>query len=376
MKIAFVYDAVYPWIKGGAEKRIYEIGKRLAQKGNDVHLFGVKWWDGADVIRNDGMTLHGVCAPMELYVNGRRSFHEAVIYSTALLPHLVKENFDIIDASVFPYFSCITVKMVSTCRRIPVVMTWHEIWGDYWYEYLGKSGFIGKLVEWMIARISNNSIAVSELTKKGLVTLGVNNTNIHLVANGIDLKKIAQIRPSIHNCDIIFIGRFIKEKNLDMLIEAVYLIRKKMPDIKCHIIGDGPEKKSLLAHVSGSGLKSNIRFFGFREYDDVIAMLKSSKVLVPPSTREGFGIVVLEAFACGIPVVTIKSSRNAAIELVDDYTGFIVNPDARELSESIYRLIIDDILRNKMSLSAISKAQEYDWDKITEQLLIIYNGLI
>lgn len=376
MKIAFVYDAVYPWIKGGAEKRIYEIGKRLAQKGHDVHLFGVKWWDGADVIRNDGMTLHGVCGPMELYINGRRSFHEAVIYSIALLPHLAKEDFDIIDVSVFPYFSCITVKMASIFRRIPVVITWHEIWGDYWYEYLGKIGFLGKLVEWMISRISKNSIAVSELTKKGLVALGVNDTNIYLVANGIDLERISQVKPSANNCDIIFIGRFIKEKNIDKLIEAVDLIRQKMPDVKCHIIGDGPEKKQLIIQVSDSELEKNIRFFGFLEYDEVIAILKSSKVLSLPSTREGFGIVVLEAFACGVPVVTTKSPRNAAIELVDDKTGFIVDPEARELGESIYKLISDDLLRNKMSLSAISKAQEYDWDRITEELLGIYKRLV
>lgn len=376
MKIAFVYDAVYPWIKGGAEKRIYEIGKRLAQKGHDVHLFGVKWWDGAEVIRNDGMTLHGVCGPMELYVNGRRSFHEAVIYSIALLPHLAKEDFDIIDVSVFPYFSCITVKMASIFRRIPVVMTWHEIWGDYWYEYLGKIGFLGKLVEWMISRISKNSIAVSELTKKGLVKLGVNDKNIHLVANGIDLERISQVKSSANNCDIIFIGRFIKEKNIDKLIEAVDLIRQKMPDVKCHIIGDGPEKKQLIIQVSDSGLEKNIRFFSFKEYDEVIAMLKSSKVLAFPSTREGFGIVVLEAFSCGVPVVTVKSPRNAAIELVDDDTGFIVNLDVRELGESIYKLITDDILRNKMSRSTISKAQEYDWDKITGQLLDIYDRSI
>lgn len=376
MKIAFVYDAVYPWIKGGAEKRIYELGKRLAQKGNDVHLFGVKWWDGADVIRNDGMTLHGVCGPMELYVNGRRSFHEAVIYSIALLPHLGKEDFDIIDVSVFPYFSCFTVKIVSIYRKIPVVMTWHEIWGNYWYDYIGKIGFIGKLVERMVSGISKNSIAVSELTKKGLGTLGVNDENIHLVANGIDLERIAQIKPSTYNCDIIFIGRFIKEKNIDKLIEAVDLIQKKMPGVKCHIIGDGPEKETLMGQVSDSGLGNNIRFFGFQDYDEVISMVKSSKVLVLPSSREGFGIVVLEAFACGVPVITVNSPRNAAVELVDGDTGFIVNPDAGELSAYIYKLITDDILRKKMSLSAIGKAQEYDWNKIVEQLQVIYNRLL
>jgi len=376
MKIAFVYDAVYPWVKGGAEKRIYEIGKRMAQKGNDVHLFGVKWWDGTDEIHYDGMTLHGVCAPMELYVNGRRSFYEAIIYSISLMPHLVKENFDIIDVSVFPYLSCITVKIVSIFRRIPVITTWHEVWGDYWYEYLGRIGFIGKLIEWMISKISNNSIAVSELTKKGLIKLGVIDKNIHLVANGIDLRRIAQIRPSNNNSDIIFIGRFIKEKNIDILIEAIDIIRKKKPDLKCHIIGDGPEKKKLIAQVSDSGLEDNIRFFGLKEYEEVIAMLKSSKVLVLPSKREGFGIVVLEAFSCGVPVVTVISPQNAAIELVEYDTGFKVNPDARALSESIYKLITDEALRNKMSVSAITKAQDYDWDKITEQLLFTYEKYI
>jgi len=53
MRIAFVYDAVYPWVKGGAEKRIYELGKRLASMGHEVHVFGVKWWDGASMIENE-----------------------------------------------------------------------------------------------------------------------------------------------------------------------------------------------------------------------------------------------------------------------------------------------------------------------------------
>lgn len=143
MKIAFVYDAVYPWVKGGAEKRIYELGRRLAERGHDVHLFGVKWWDGPGKLQYEGMTLHGVCAPMELYVNGRRSITEAILFALRLFPYLVREKFDLIDASAFPYFSCFSVKLVSIIRRTPVVITWHEVWGDYWYEYLGWRGFFG-----------------------------------------------------------------------------------------------------------------------------------------------------------------------------------------------------------------------------------------
>jgi len=374
MKIAFVYDAIYPWVKGGAEKRIYELGKRLAMKGNDVHLFGVKWWTGEDVIQKEGMVLHGVCEKMELYVNGRRSVYEAIIFSITLLPHLVKENFDVIDVSAFPYFSCFTVKIVSIFKGTPMVTTWHEVWGDYWYEYLGKIGIAGKLIERLVSMISNNSIAVSSLTKKGLESFGV--SNIHVVRNGIDLRKINEIKPSINTCDIIFIGRFIKEKNLDILIESVAHIKKDLPKIKCHIIGDGPEKNRLFSQVSDLRLENNVKFFGFLDYDEVIAMIKSSKVLVLPSIREGFGIVVLEAFACGVPVVTVKSPQNAAYELVSEETGFIVDLNVRELSDSIYKIITSDKLNKKFSGAAVRTAQEYDWDKMTIQLLDIYNGSI
>ncbi len=87
MKIAFIYDAVYPWIKGGAEKRIYEIGKRLADK-HEVHWYGIGLWlkeNGSKTINHDGIILHGVCEPMPLYVNGRRSIKEAIYFAGKLL---------------------------------------------------------------------------------------------------------------------------------------------------------------------------------------------------------------------------------------------------------------------------------------------------
>jgi glycosyltransferase involved in cell wall biosynthesis len=376
MKIAFVYDAIYPWVKGGAEKRIYELGKRLVADGNEVHIFGIKWWDGTDIIKKEGMVLHGVCGPMELYVNGRRSFYEAVYFSIRLLPHLIKGSFDVIDVSVFPYFSCFTVKIVSIYKRIPMVTTWHEVWGDYWYEYLGTIGWVGKFIERLVIRISNHSIAVSNHTKKSLESLGIDYHNIHIVTNGIDIKTINQTKPSIYTCDIIFIGRIIKEKNLDILIESVHDIKKYLPDIRCHIIGGGPEEKKLKNMVFDLGLQDNIKFFGFLDYIDVIAMLKSSKVLVLPSTREGFGIVIMEAFACGVPVVTVRSPQNAANELVNKDAGFVVDLNAREIRDSIYKVITDSRLHKKMSFSAISLTREYDWDKKTLQLFNIYNRLI
>lgn len=370
MKIAFVYDAVYPWIKGGAEKRIYEVGKRLIEEGNEVHVFGIRWWGRENIICYEGMTLHGVCKPMELYNNGTRSISEAIIFSLGLFPSLIKEKFDVIDVSAFPYFSCFSVKLVSILRNTPMVITWHEVWDDYWYEYLGWRGFFGKLIESGVSRLASKTIAVSPMTKKNLMAIGAR--DIHVVPNGVDLERIAQIPPSPEKCDILFAGRLIKEKNAGVLLEAVDWLRLSLPDVKCCIIGDGPEKEKLQGFALERRLMDNVKFLGFLDHDEVISRMRSAKVLALPSSREGFGMVVIEAFACGLPVVTVDEKRNAARELVVERMGFVVALDAGEVGKAIYTLIEDHELRKKMSIEVVQTARNYDWERIVNQLISIY----
>lgn len=373
MKIAMVYDAIYPWIKGGGEKRIYELSKRLAMQGHEVHIFGIKWWNGSNIIENENVILHGVCEKTELYVHGRRSISEALIFSIKLLPHLYKEKFDIIDVTAFPYFSCFTVKLVSIFRKTPMIITWHEVWRDYWYEYIGTVGFFGKIIEAITSKLTSKSIVVSNTTKNNLKSLGIDSKNIHIIPNGIDLRKIIDTKPSDNKCDIIFIGRLIKEKNVDILLDAIYHARKMLPDIDCNIIGNGPDKKRLVRLTTERGLTDNVRFSEFMEYDEIIAQIKSSKVLVLPSEREGFGMVVLEALACRVPVITVKCSRNAASELVNESTGFVVNLNVEELSNAIYTLInMKDEYREKMSRYTIDAVQIYDWEYTVKELYKIY----
>lgn len=378
MKIAFVYDAIYPWVKGGAEMRIHELGKRLSARGHEVHIFGVKWWEGEDTFEYEGMTLHGVCKARKLYVNGRRSISEAIIFAVKLFPELRREKFDLIDVSVFPYFSCFTVKAVSLLKRIPVVFTWHEVWDDYWYEYLGRTGFFGKLIEKAVSKLSGNNIAVSSWTKNRLEALGVSERKIIVIPNGIDLKRISEIKPEsgrspedpeskIH--DIIFAGRFIKEKNVDLLIKAVALLKADFPDIRCCIVGDGPEKAALVELAKETGVYGNIEFAGFQEYGALIGKIKASKVLVLPSSREGFGMVVIEAFACGVPVVTVRAKYNAAQGLVDNgVDGFAVEPEDREIAKGIERIFVKNTTYKQVSEAAFRKAKKYDWNEVVGKI--------
>src|SRR4030042_513255 len=361
MRIAYVYDVIYPYVTGGAQKRTWELGKRLAQRGHEVTIFGMKHWEGEDIICKEGVRLWGVCPPQELFVNGRRSIKEAIYFGWKVLPPLLKERFDIIDAVNFPYFPCFSAKFHSITRRSRLIITWHEVWGNYWFEYLGRKGILGKAVEKLTTRLSHKSIAVSKRTEGDLKRLG--GKHIELIPDGADLSKIESIRPSGKDSDIIFAGRLIKEKNVAILIKAVNLVKKQLPDINCLIIGDGPEEKNLKGLVQDLSLEENVHFKG-RVGDDieVFSYMKSSKVFVLPSVREGFGIVAVEANACGLPVVTVRHPQNAAGDLVTDgENGFICEVSEADITDKIL-MAMDS--KNNWEEKCQESAQRYDWDVI------------
>jgi glycosyltransferase involved in cell wall biosynthesis len=373
MKIAFIYDAVYPWVKGGAEKRVYELAKRLAQRGHEVHWYSIGWWwpeQGQKDITMDGIILHGVSKPIELYSDDRRSIKEAILFSLKLFKPLWKENFDVVDCQGFPFFSCFTAKIHSLMGKSNLIITLHEVWGDYWYQYLGKPGIFGKIIERLMLGLTDNIITVSKKTKKDLKKI-IKSENSIVISNGIDFNHITKIQPSNEKSSVIFAGRLIKEKNVDVLIKSIKIVKKKIPDIKCLIIGEGPEELKLKKLVAELQIEDNIIFKGFmKNYDDLIGYMKSSKVLVLPSTREGFGIVVIEANACGIPVIVVDHEMNAALDLVHDgENGFKTKLSPVDMADNIIKSIEREE-ENKEKYIEISA--EYDWNNVVDSLEKVY----
>ena len=175
--------------------------------------------------------------------------------------------------------------------------------------------------------------------------------------------------------DVIFAGRLMSYKNVDVLIKSIKLIKEKNPEIKSLIIGDGPEKKRFEALTQKLNLGKNIKFLGFLENnDDVYAMMRSSKVFVLPSTREGFGIVVIEANACGIPVITIDHKDNAARDLIEEEkNGFVCQLDENEIAKRIIR-ILENSSGRKLKKSCMDLAEKYEWDKIVDEIEEVYKA--
>lgn len=358
MKIAYVIDVIYPFVKGGAEKRIYEVSRRLVRQ-NEVHIFGIKWWKGHEDIVLDGINIHGICKPQELYSDGRRSSGAALQFAMSLMP-LLKYDFDIIDCNQFPYLHCFPARLVAQAKGASLVITWHEFWGDYWYEYLGRIGLIGKVIEKSTMKLADTIIAVSKNTKEDLCHFV---KNVTVIPNGVDLNLINAIKPSNTLFDVLFVGRLIPEKNVNLLL-------KSMPQNKSlGIIGDGPEKERLIR--LSKELELNVTFKSGLPYDELIGLMKSADVLILPSSREGFGIVALEALASGTPVITANSKSNAAKDLIiDGKNGFIV-----DLSPEAIKSAILQIDKAKMSEAAQASASDYDWDSISHKTSTVYKSV-
>ena len=364
MKIAYLYDCVYPFKVGGVERRVWELARRLTKRGHEVHHFGMKFWEGAGTIEREGVIIHGVCPVHPLYSGNRRAIRPAVTYALHLYGPLFRGCFDVIDAQQFPYLPCFPAKVSSVLKKTPLVITWHEVWGDYWNQYLPGWGFSGRLAEWGVAHLSRNMVAVSPSTARDLCSLGYRH-EITIIPNGIDCGHIDAVPPSPMISDIIFAGRFIKEKHVDMVIAAVDILRTEISDIRAVIVGDGPEKDALHQMVSRLHLENHVTFTGFFDNpDDVTALMKSSKVFVIPSVREGFGMAALEAMACGLPVVTVDHPQNATVDLVTPETGIIASLSPKSFSDAIRTCLQG---RAQFNRGCRMRARNYDWESVVDR---------
>lgn len=375
MRICFVYDMIYPYSKGGGEKRFHELARRLAPR-HEVHWLGLKLWDGPSTLTTeDGITLHGVAPPPgAVYVaNGRRALLEPVWFGALLLQHPGLRQVDIIDCSSFPFFSIFSVSLLAALARVPLVVTWHEFWGDYWRDYAPRLAPLGKLVERLALRCSGSAIAVSEYTRERLVRAGMAGSSISVVPNGISRQEIEAARPLPAGPDILFVGRLIREKRVDLLLQALAVEPLARLQATCWVIGDGadgPRLKRLAHHL---GLDRRVRFVSWMSEEEVYGAMKSAKVLALLSEREGFGMVALEAMACGTPVVVSPGKNSAAPMLVrGGRCGYVIPPIPGQLSAGLARLITEPELRTALAARGVRRAHQYDWSRITDRAEAVY----
>jgi glycosyltransferase involved in cell wall biosynthesis len=367
-RIALITDAIGPYHAGGKELRYLELARRLAERA-DVHVYTMNWWRGERTRQDEGVTYHAIAPLMPLYSGPRRSIRQAIVFAVCCL-RMLFERFDVIEADHMPYMQLLSLKLVTLLRRKRLVVTWHECWGpDYWRSYLGQPGRVGWLVERLSMHLPDMIIAASPQTEARLREFTAGRVKTVTAPNGIDLAVIDGAEAATDPSDIAVVGRLLPHKRVDLLIEAVAILREEGRPVTARIVGNGPQLESLERQVSALGLDD---FVDFRQdinnQRHLYGVLKATRVAVFPSEREGFGIAVLEALACGVPVITTSAPDNLARHLVtrSEGGGVVCEPNAPALADAIAAVL-------DQSAPGVREPDdrwlaEYDWGSITDSV--------
>lgn len=378
MKIAFVYDMIYPYSTGGAERRYHFLASALAKR-HEVHWVGLKLWDGpSTLVTDEGVTLHGVIKPPGKTYNaeGYRTLLEPPWYGAALFQWPGLRGMDVIDCSSFPYFNVLSARAITAFSKAKMAVTWHEHWGSYWSRYAGKAALPGRLIEKLAVKMTPHAISVSEHTRDKLVRAGLSASKVTVIPNGLSLDSIKSAPPLADGPDILFAGRLIREKRVHLLLQAMAQPPLAETDATCWVVGKGSDSEYLKRMAGELELGDRVKFFDWLTEEELYGAMSSAAAFALLSEREGFGMVVLEAMAGGTPVVVATGTNTAAPDLVTNgMDGFVTPPDPAAISGALASLVNDRALSARMGEAGKRKAADYSWDQITERTESLYMAL-
>lgn len=255
-----------------------------------------------------------------------------------------------------------------------------SVWGTDVYEF-PKQNILFKYIfrRNLLAakRILSTSLAMAAETRKYIGT----NQDIDITPFGVDL-RVFRKKITVPTRGIVTIGTvktLSRNYGIDLLIRAFSEVRKKHPSLSLKLVigGDGEDKDNLMSLTRRLNVDDTVEFLGKIEHAKVPEVLNSLDIFVALSFSESFGVAVIEASACELPVVV--SNTDGLAEVVDDNTtGFVVPVgDYKGAAAAIERLVLDEALRKKMGQAGNEKVRRfYDWKKNADQVMEIYRQVL
>jgi glycosyltransferase involved in cell wall biosynthesis len=344
VKVAIAYDCLYPFTVGGAEKWYRGLAERLARRHRVSYLTRRQWSGERPPDLAADVEVVEVAGPASLYgANGRRRIAPTLAYGVGLLRHLLRNRnrYDVVHVASFPFFSVLAARAAQALGGPPCVVDWLEVWSrEGWRAYAGRGrGAIGAAIQGLCVRLSEHPVVHSELHARRLEEAGC-------AAPPALLRGLYEGAPEESGAGggraplAVFAGRHIPEKGVAAIPAAIALARRQVPELEALLFGDGPERPAVEREIERLGLRGVVRCEGFAPEQAVHAALRRAMCLVLPSTREGYGLVVVEAAAHGAPSIVSRAPESAAHELVEPGENGVVidGADPEALAAALVRV--------------------------------------
>jgi glycosyltransferase involved in cell wall biosynthesis len=311
---------------------------------------------------------------------------------------IIKENgnsvkrMDIIHSNT--YVPALSGYLCSKLYGLPHVITFHDVYQasdkKFWKDWTASqhtdvpfyASSLSAIVEKIVLKLNPVVFhTVSEMSKEDLVNFGVRADKIAVIPNGIESSSYQQYstRAGSDTTSIkhsaVFVGRLVFYKNLQTVIRAFRKVIAVIPNAKLIIMGDGPSKEELLKEASP--IKENVIFTQRVSHPQKVKRIAESSFMVFPSINEGFGIAIIEAFACKKPVL-VSDIRPMSDIVKDNYSGFLISPfDEEEWANKMIYLFRNTEQQKRMGENAYQEFQsKYRIEAIITAYLRLYESLV
>jgi len=375
MRIGFFSDTYTPQINGVVTS-IKLFADALERQGHEVYIFAPtprQPTDGPRIVRIPSV-------PFAFQPEMRL----ASIYSAHAYRLARRANLDVIH-SHDPFAVGLFGLAVAKQFRLPYVHTYHTLYPEY-VHYVWETRFTRAMAERLSREFCDQCdlvLAPSTKIERALEEWGVT-APIELLPTGVDASKFSshdagdaaefRRRFGIPAKDklLTFVGRVGLEKNLDLLVDA--FARVKTAHTRLLIIGDGPYRSELDAHIEDLGIADRVTFTGYLQRPDVATALGTSSLLFFASTSETQGLVVGEAMASGLPVVAVQDLA-VGDAVIDGVNGYLTPERPGDLAEAADRVLTDPSLAAAMGAESLKRAEALGIDLMATQLAEAYGRL-
>ncbi|MCV0393516.1 MAG: glycosyltransferase family 4 protein [Nitrosopumilus sp.] len=292
-------------------------------------------------------------------------------------------NIDIIHSNNFS--PALAGSILSYFTKVPHITTIHDIFSiydkEFWKKWASQSNvsytnarlipFFEKLMMGFKIRLIHT---VSDATKTDIEKLGTRKP-IHVIPNCIRDEEVIIAKPK--NNQLAYLGRLVFYKNIEVIIKAFKIVSKEFPDVILIIAGDGPHRSSLQNLVAKLDLQNNIKFTGYVTADEKKILLAESNALLFPSTIEGFGLVILEAWQQKRPVIASDMPPMSDI-IQDSKTGFLIDPNnEKQWAEKIIELIKNQNISDEMGNAGYQVLKsKYNEALFYQNLIKMYDNVL